>query len=46
MSYGFEMFDGIFGFLMVGSGVDIMDMYMDNFLNGVDFNLVEFIIGV
>lgn len=42
MSYGSEMPDGIFGSPSVGSGADTMDMYMDNFLNGTDFNLVEF----
>lgn len=45
MSYGSEMPDGIFGSPSVGSGADTMDMYMDNFLNGADFNLVEFTIG-
>lgn len=45
MSYGSEMPDGIFGSPAVGSGADTMDMYMDNFLNGADFNLVEFTIG-
>jgi blue copper oxidase len=45
MSYGSEMPDGIFGSPSVGSGADTMDMYMDNFLNGADFNLVEFTVG-
>ncbi len=45
MSYASEMPDGIFGSPSVGSGADTMDMYMDNFLNGADFNLVEFTIG-
>lgn len=45
MSYGSEMTAGIFGSPSVGSGADTMDMYMDNFLNGADFNLVEFTIG-
>jgi blue copper oxidase len=45
MSYGSEMPDGIFGSPSVGSGADTMDMYMDNMLNGADFNLVEFTIG-
>lgn len=45
MSYASEMPDGIFGSPSVGSGADVIDMYMDNFLNGADFNLVEFTIG-
>ncbi|ASS47376.1 MAG: hypothetical protein A3D31_16160 [Candidatus Fluviicola riflensis] len=45
ISYASEMPDGIFGSPSVGSGADTMDMYMDNFLNGADFNLVEFTIG-
>ncbi len=45
MSYGSEMPNGIFGSPSVGSGADTMDMYMDNFLNGADFNLIEFTVG-
>lgn len=45
MSYASEMPDGIFGSPSVGSGADTMEMYMDNFLNGANFNLVEFTIG-
>jgi len=42
MSYASEMENGIFGSPMVGTPPDEMDMYMDNFLNGADYNLVAF----
>lgn len=45
MSYASEMPDGVFGSPSVGSGADVIDMYDDNFLNGANFNLVEFTVG-
>ncbi len=42
MSYGSEMENGIFGAPMVGTPPDEIDMYMDNSLNGADFDLVSF----
>lgn len=42
MSYASEMPVGIFGSPAVGVSPDTMEMYADNFLNGADFQLVEF----
>ncbi len=41
MSYSSEMPEGIFGSPLVENFPDIMDMYIENFLNGADFNLLN-----
>lgn len=45
MSYASEMPSGVFGSPMVGFGNDTIEMYQENFLNGADFNLVQFTVG-
>jgi bilirubin oxidase len=42
MSYASEMPVGVFGSPAVGVSPDTMEMYDENFLNGADFQLVEF----
>lgn len=42
MSYASEMPVGVFGSPAVGVAPDTMEMYDENFLNGADFQLVEF----
>jgi len=42
MSYASEMPVGVFGSPAVGITPDTMEMYDENFLNGADFQLVEF----
>ncbi len=44
-SFNSELPDGIYGALNVGSGNDTIHDYSENFLNGADFNLLEFNIG-
>jgi bilirubin oxidase len=41
-SYASELPDGIYGADTVGYGIDTIPEYHDNFLNGVDFNLLKF----
>lgn len=41
MSYGSELPDGIYGASTVGSGADTIMGYSANFLNGLDFELME-----
>jgi bilirubin oxidase len=40
-SFASELANGIYGAASVGSGVDTIHDYSDNFLNGVDFNLLQ-----
>ncbi len=41
MSYSSEIPNGVYGSPLVGIIPDVMEMYMDNFLNGMDVNLLE-----
>lgn len=41
MSYASEMPNGVFGSPDLGIAPDVIDMYMDNFLNGADFKLMD-----
>ncbi|MBC7383260.1 MAG: multicopper oxidase domain-containing protein [Bacteroidia bacterium] len=44
-SYSSELAKGIYGADSIGKGIDIIDAYNDNFLNGSDFNLLQINIG-
>jgi blue copper oxidase len=41
-SFASEMPDGIYGASVVGSGIDTIHEYDENFLNGADFKLLQF----
>ncbi len=41
-SFASELPNGIYGAATVGGGIDTIHEYSDNFLNGADFNLLQF----